>query len=455
MADKKIKVLYDATLLSYFSEKNEKRSGVYFVTYNILKEILNHPEFEVTLYCDYKRTLYMQQLMKQDEMLRQFKLMEVKDITNPLIGLLASMNFKFRKAPEIKDNILFYFLRFIAFRSFHIYDRIRNDSPAFKKKLQEYDAYFSPYEIIPQEVEKDKTIKKFLFLHDTIPVILEDLYNEINLSSDWFRRLLKSLNKEDFYFANSLSTKNDFIKYAPSIITENITVAYLGADEKFCRTTDEEKILQIKRKYNIPEDKKYIFSLCSVEPRKNLIFAVKNFVEFIKKNNIDDFVFVLGGGQVKQFQPKLEKELSDLREFQDKILKIGYVADEDLAALYSGAEMEYDGAYQARRRNPYVGRSDHCPWRDGMQRSLRGGVPGQGAGAPGRQCGVHHDPGRHGVYRTGDSAEYLQAPCAARCVCRAQGVGAGAQIPLPAGTGAAGGASQCKHLGESGLRDRR
>ena len=339
MADKTIKVLYDATLLSYFSEKNEKRSGVYFVTYNILKEILNHSEFEVTLYCDYKRTLYMQQLMKQDEMLGQFKLMEVKDITNPLIGLLASMNFKYRKAPEIKDNILKKAVRFIAFRSFHLYDRIRSDSPAFKKKLQEYDAYFSPYEIIPQEVEKDKNIKKFLFLHDTIPVILEDLYNEINLSSEWFRRLLKSLNKEDYYFANSLSTKNDFIKYAPSITPENITVAYLGADEKFCRAADEEKISQVKRKYNIPEDKKYIFSLCSVEPRKNLIFAVKNFIKFIKKNNIDDFVFVLGGGQVKQFQPKLEKELSDLKEFQDKILKIGYVADEDLAALYSGAEM--------------------------------------------------------------------------------------------------------------------
>lgn len=41
MADGKIKILYDATLLSYFSEKNEKRSGVYFVTYNILKEILS------------------------------------------------------------------------------------------------------------------------------------------------------------------------------------------------------------------------------------------------------------------------------------------------------------------------------------------------------------------------------------------------------------------------------
>ena len=71
MADGKIKILYDATLLSYFSEKNEKRSGVYFVTYNILKEILKHPKFEVTLYCDYKRILYMKELMAQDNMLKQ------------------------------------------------------------------------------------------------------------------------------------------------------------------------------------------------------------------------------------------------------------------------------------------------------------------------------------------------------------------------------------------------
>ena len=339
MVDKKIKVLYDATLLSYFSEKNEKRSGVYFVTYNILKEILKHPDFNVTLYCDYKRTLYMQELMKLDAILKQFELMEVKDITNPLIGLLASLSFSFRKTPEIKDNLLKKAVRFISFRSFHLYDRMRKDSPAFEKKLQEFDAYFSPYEIIPQEVEKNKKIKKFLFLHDVIPLILEDLYKEINLSSDWFRRLLKSLNKEDYYFANSVSTKNDFIKYAPSITPEKITVAYLGADEKFCRTTDKEQISKVKRKYNIPEDKKYIFSLCSVEPRKNLIFAVKNFIKFIKKNNINDFVFVLGGGQVKQFQPTLEKELLNLKEFQDKIIKIGYVADEDLPVLYSGAEM--------------------------------------------------------------------------------------------------------------------
>ncbi len=339
MTEGKIKILYDATLLSYFSEKNEKRSGVYFVTYNILKELLNYPNFEITLYCDYKRIQYMKQLMLEDNILKNFKLMEVKDITNPIIGIIANLGFKFRKSPEIQDNFLRKIVRFIAFRSFHLYDKLRSESPAFIKKLQEFNVYFSPYEIIPKEITKDKKIKRFLFLHDVIPLILEDLYNEINLSSEWFKRLLNSLNNNDYYFANSQSTKDDFIKYAKDLKPENIIVTYLGANENFKKITDAEKIKTIKAKYNIPKDKKYIFSLCSLEPRKNLIFAVKNFIEFIKKNNIEDFIFVLGGGQVKQFQPKLEKEISELKEFKNKILKIGYVADEDLPTLYSGAEM--------------------------------------------------------------------------------------------------------------------
>lgn len=161
MADGKIKILYDATLLSYFSEKNEKRSGVYFVTYNILKEILKHPKFEVTLYCDYKRILYMKELMAQDNMLKQFKLMEVKDITNPLIGMLAGMSFKFRKSPGIKDNLLKKAVRFISFRSFHIYDKSRKDSPAFIKNCRNLMSTFPHMKSYRRKLQKIKISKDF------------------------------------------------------------------------------------------------------------------------------------------------------------------------------------------------------------------------------------------------------------------------------------------------------
>lgn len=338
MSGKKLKILYDSTVLSYFSEKNGRRSGIYFVTYNFLKEFLNHPEVEVTLYCDYKRIWYMDNLMASDDMLQKFKLMDCKDISNPLISVLAHLNFKCRKNNG-GDNIIKKAVRFISYRSFHIYDRIRRESPAFKKRIRDFDVYFSPYEVIPKEILNDKKIKRFLFLHDVIPLILDDFYGSMNSSRIWFRDLLNSINKNDYYFANSLSTKNDFVKYAPEIDPQKVNVTYLGANENFYQIKDADKINAVLEKYNIPAGKKYLFSLCTLEPRKNLVFAIKNFIEFIKKNNIDDFVFVLGGGHWKQFLPQLEKEITDLNDFQEKIIKIGYVDDEDLSALYSGAEM--------------------------------------------------------------------------------------------------------------------
>ena len=80
-----------------------------------------------------------------------------------------------------------------------------------------------------------------------------------------------------------------------------------------------------------------MFSLCSLEPRKNLIRSVRTFIEFIKKNNIDDMVFILGGGHWDQFIGKLESEIKDLGKYKDKIIRAGYIDDEDLAPLYSGA----------------------------------------------------------------------------------------------------------------------
>ena len=71
--------------------------------------------------------------------------------------------------------------------------------------------------------------------------------------------------------------------------------------------------------------------------RQNLIRAVKCFAAFIRKNNIDDLVFVLGGAHWDRFISILESEIENLNELKDKILKIGYVDDADQAALYSGA----------------------------------------------------------------------------------------------------------------------
>ena len=171
-----------------------------------------------------------------------------------------------------------------------------------------------------------------------IPLIFPENFPDMQDEKSSIYKRFHSFDNDVFYFANSEYTKQDFVKHT-NISSENVAVIPLSTGIKYDVIRDKNQIDLVKEKYNIPKNKKYLFSLCTLEPRKNLVFAVKNFIEFIKRNNIDDFVFVLGGGHWKHFIEQLNDAIGDLDSFQDKIIKIGYVFDEDLAALYGGAEM--------------------------------------------------------------------------------------------------------------------
>ena len=86
-----------------------------------------------------------------------------------------------------------------------------------------------------------------------------------------------------------------------------------------------------------PNKEKYIFSLCTLGKRKNLIFAIKNFFKFIEKNKINDLKLVLAGGVWEKFKKELVNTIGDFD--QSKIEVLGYVKDEELPRLYSNALM--------------------------------------------------------------------------------------------------------------------
>jgi glycosyltransferase involved in cell wall biosynthesis len=74
-----------------------------------------------------------------------------------------------------------------------------------------------------------------------------------------------------------------------------------------------------------------------LEPRKNLIFTINCFIKFIKKHSIDNLYFYLGGGQWNKFINLLEEKIDRLDEYRDKIIRLGYVDDEDVNILYSNS----------------------------------------------------------------------------------------------------------------------
>lgn len=324
---KKINVLYDATVVCNILKNNSARSGIFFVAYNVLLEFLKRDEFNIFLYADDGGKLeYIIKNYSEFSDCKIYKYSLFQDLCNYVFykKIDSKLNKKHFFA-KLFWHILTFFLKFL--------DKIQKK---YFVKVKDIDVYFSPMKAVPKFVLNNKQIKKYIILHDAIPLIND--YRQ-NANHEWYFDLIKSINCHDIYFANSISTKQDFIEYVPKINSENIIVIPLSTGKEYVKIGDIDYINQVKSKYGIPLDKKYIFSLCNLDPRKNLIFSIKNFLRFVEKNNLDNFIFVLGGACWKDFENILNENIENLGEKKDKILKIGYVDDEDMSALYSGAEM--------------------------------------------------------------------------------------------------------------------
>lgn len=345
MEKEKIKILFDATMLAQnYESKNGSRTGIFWAAYSILLEMLKHSEFDIWLYTNNYNFLALK-LFKQYLKLEKAQVVCSDSKLFSLRVNLVYLKQKNRRTDDKKTQTIFMIIKRIFIKIclslIEVLHGKSGSEAVFQKEIvKEFSVYFSPLEPAPDFILKNNKIQRYTILYDTVPLIFPEFYKELSKKGDfWYDRLIASINKQDYYFAISENTRQDFIKHVDNIDKNKIKTVLLAASENFYRCEDKEKNIQIRKKYNIPQDKKYIFSLCTIEPRKNLIFAVKNFIEFLKRNNIDDLVFVLGGGHWKQFIKKLDKELDGLGIYKNKIIKAGYVDDQDLASLYSSAEM--------------------------------------------------------------------------------------------------------------------
>lgn len=321
MDEKKINLLFDATIISNALDNNASRSGIFFCAYNILIEILKREDVNLKLYCDIDRIEILKKIISKDLNLVNVEIVESKNL---FYKLAVKFAYEKQHSKGIKKTINRIILS--------ICKKILKDDVDYSQ----FSHYFSPINKPIKQVQKINTIKKYVFLHDTIPLLFE---KDKVKKYGWYKELIESINEKDNYFANSKCTKNDFIKLVDGATEKNITVSYLAASDKFFPDKNEEKIKYIKEKYNIPINKKYILSLCNLDPRKNQLFAVENFLKFVEDNKIEDLVFVLGGGKMGVFLKNLEEKFSDFNKNYEKfIIKAGYIDDIDLPCLYSNSE---------------------------------------------------------------------------------------------------------------------
>lgn len=348
---KKIKILMDITPL--FSDgiylnagAAGLRSGIYNVANNLFLEFLKRTDLDLSFFANTAYYYFVKKALEKNH----------PDLCSRLVT-------------ESKCCALYNYFKFTYVYTKNYFYKILQIGmfiPAIIAKIimilfpKKYSAelFFSPYHYPSYTIKKNSKLKKYILLHDCTPIL--NIYNTKFIGTHFKNKLFNQIEKENFYFTNSEYTRQDFIKYHPNITEENSQTVLLAASDNFKPVYAG--IDKIKEKYNIPENKKYVFSLCTLEPRKNLIRIVKTFVQFLKKNNIDDLIFVMGGGQWEKFLNELSKTIDNLEEYKSKILRIGYVDDEDLPALYSNAEwFIYTSQYEGFGLPPLEAMSCKCP----------------------------------------------------------------------------------------------
>lgn len=316
-------ILFDGTILTNGVHKNGGRSGIYTVAHNLFLELLKADSVNVFLYCSPER--YDDFLQLADSSIESLQLFSNNSYLSNFFYKISGRFEGGGVATGIKRKI------WLAWKFLFV----RLGKITESKKLffgnNKIDVYFSPMESIPACICKEKDIKKVIIIYDLIPYILPEYRGGLK---GWFGKVMNQLNKNDYYFTISDSVKKDFINLKGNLVDESkIFTTYIGISDTYRQDLSDYKKIKILKKYKIKSDK-YIFSLGSIEPRKNLKMQIKAFVKFIKKNDINDFFYIIGGGK---YTTDLIAELQKEKINTSCLQYIGYIDDIDLNILYSNA----------------------------------------------------------------------------------------------------------------------
>lgn len=338
-----IKIFYDISVLGYGHYESRSRTGVARVIENIASGLIASKQFDLSFgatHSWYAVKTCLDYLQTQPSF-RGIPLAHssfFKNFESKLMELYKMLENREKIFPEqsqepqsklLTDQLKKYLSNSIGIskQRSHLIDQ---------ESLSEADIFHATFYHIPQQARECKKVKKFATVYDLIPIILSQFFLGKN-DADYQRMQasLKSLTAEDYILCISQATKNDLLNHV-KLNPERVFVTHLAANTAlFYRCNDAENIASVKHKYGIP-DAPYILGVSTLEPRKNLEHVIRCFAKVVQQQGIKDLNLVLVGAKGWEYE-KIFQEIANFGLSKDRIIITGYVADEDLAAIYSGA----------------------------------------------------------------------------------------------------------------------
>lgn len=221
---------------------------------------------------------------------------------------------------------------------------------SFFPKFHDLDLIHAPF-FTALPLFKTGKAKKIFTAHDLVFYRFPN-HQTLKITNYFQHRSLDAARAADLIIADSISTKNDLIKFQ-KIPAEKIRVVYLGKDEIY------KPLPNLPKHPNHPNAPGFLLTVGTLEPRKNLINLIRAFELLDEKIQREYPLKIVGGKgwQNKDFEEKLKQSPS-----RKNIQLLGYVTKEELKKLYNQATLFiYPSLFEGFGLPPLEAMASGCP----------------------------------------------------------------------------------------------
>jgi len=183
------------------------------------------------------------------------------------------------------------------------------------------------------------SLPNIVTIHDMTTVLYPEIFPRFDV---WYWRHIGKITvqKAEMLIAVSHTTAQDIEKIY-SISPDKIQVIHHGIDRNF-HPKDLEAIQTTKRKYQIPDN--YLLFVGHIDRKKNLPMLIHAFAKVTQTPAFNGKLVIVGEEYEKTREGTIYPLIRELDLVEDIIL-VGFVPDQDLPAIFSGATATLFSSY--------------------------------------------------------------------------------------------------------------
>ena len=332
-----MRVLYDISNLGLGYLYPDSRGGGFRVDLHMVEQLAASPDCELFFCANHSTVAFhgCQAFLRNHTLSKAVPLVEPGTSIAPAIRTVASAAHRCVRR-VIGGHVFPSALRQIA----GLVDR--SLQPPVSDGASTVDILHSPTTALPP-VSSRSSPQRLLTIYDLAVFRLPEIYGDAHRRS--LGRIIDSLQPADHVVTPSNFTRDELL--ADGIATpDRIHVVPLAADSTlFYRCDDAPQIANVRLKYGIP-DGPYILGVNTPDLRKNVAHAIHAFARAAHETRDAVPSFVLTG-RPGLGSDRIQAALAHYPELRERVILTGYVADADLAPLYTGARaLVYPSIYE-------------------------------------------------------------------------------------------------------------